>query len=405
MGGDGYGYYLNAAAFFEDHQPNVDGQMKVCELHPDCPEIITNPSGKKVVRWGIGFPLLSGPIFIVMLALEKLIPISLDPALLVKFGIPFFRGIALPLTSLALFILTLFALPKILREMNRNPPPQKTDIFEIITLGFFSFPIIWYITYSPSYSHVAEAALVTLAILAFLRDKPFLLGIALGISTLIRYTSGVFFIPFLLYYFFVKKDQPKTISFLGGILPFFAMLAIFFQVQFGALFGSPYLKEFILDPGLMLVNMFRIFFDLDRGLLVWTPLFLLAIYGIWKWNDVRKYPLLACIALNVVVYSTFNAWDAGWGFSNRYFAVFFPVHVMGLFVLYSKPLFKKIIFILTAYSVLLFFLFLGMSRVMLDDVWFFTRLLHYYFVDGNWVTFPQTIINNIPLIRVLKGDL
>jgi hypothetical protein len=407
VSGDGYGYYLNTAAFFEDFRPDVGGQLKICQYENSCPEIVQNPSGKYVVRWAFGFPLMSGPFFLAMLFLEKYIHVPFDDALVQKLGIPFFRNLALPLTTLLLFMLTLHILPGILRKMNafaagteKSPNP-----YTLITMGVMSFPILFYVTYGPSYSHMAEAAMFALATYFFLKDKPFLTGVAIGLGIWTRYTAGAFILPFLVYYWFVKKNQSKAISFFGGVIPFLVVLALYFQVQFGTLFGSPYLREFILNPPTMLINIFRIFLDVDRGLLFWTPLFLVSIYGLWKWNDDRKYPLLGCIALNVLIYSGFNAWDAGWGLSNRYFSVFLVTYIMGLYALYSHPKWKIIIQAGVVYTFILFFLFLAAATTISNDIWFFTRLFKFYFMDGHILEWPGMVFDKIPLLRLARGEV
>ncbi len=406
VSGDGYGYYLNAASFFEDFSPDVTGQLKICQYDISCPEIIKTVTGHSVVRWAFGFPLMTGPLFLTMLFLEKHIPIPFDATLVQRVGIPFFRNLALPLTTFLLFLLTLYVLPKILRKMHEHAQhtEKAPDPFLVIVIGIISFPIIWYVTYSPAYSHMAEAAMFTLVTYFFLKNKPLHAGVAVGIGTWIRYTSGAFILPFLLYYWFFQRDKKSTVQFLGGVIPFLISMALFFQMQFGTIFGSPYLNEFILDPPTMLINIFRIFFDFDRGMLFWTPLFLVAIYGLYKWNDPRRIPLLGCLVLGIITYSGFNAWDAGWGFGNRYFSVFLPLHVMGLYFLYTYDKWKKIIHVGAAYSLFIFFLFLGAAKSLSPDVWFFTRLLKYYFLEGHILELPGVLIDRIPILRVLRKD-
>ncbi len=274
-----------------------------------------------------------------------------------------------------------------------------------LVLAFFGSSFIRYASYDLTYTHAAEAGLLALAIYAFWKKRPaWQLGALLGLLTLVRFTSALFFIPFLLYFAF-KKEWNHAIQVCVGALPFAVLLMAYFSVQF----GGPLTTGYTANPGydvknfsLLPVYVGKVLFSLEGnppGLLWWTPLVLLSFAGLYWLKDERKWVLLGIVALMFWHAGSLFEGTTGFSYGNRYFAALFPLITLGMAsVLEKGKNWKWISIALGAYGAMMFLL------VFCRDWGHFAsygEVLAYWFLQGHLTELPGAVFDKLGLVRLL----
>jgi hypothetical protein len=102
-----------------------------------------------------------------------------------------------------------------------------------------------------------------------------------------------------------------------------------------------------------------LFVSPNRGLLIYTPIMIFALYGAvraWR-DDARPWMrlLVVGIALHVLIYGGFGEWWAGYTFGPRYFTDVLPALALlladGLLPLWRRPAVRLLATVLIAYGV------------------------------------------------------
>ncbi|MAG21807.1 MAG: hypothetical protein CL943_00685 [Candidatus Diapherotrites archaeon] len=410
VSGDGFGYYALLESIGKDHTfpPNLENQIRFNAIaSPGEPEATPNfvrfneVTKKYVTHYAPGSALFSLPLYIVSLGLAEVPLLRIaDDFFVNERGAPLVNQLGFTLTALLFVLGGLVLLVKFVREyFGKNASLA-------VLLAFFGTPLLWYASADIAYSHAFEVGLMTWFIYTILKSPSAKKeGIILGLLTITRYTAGIFALPMVLFYLF-KKQYKNAAIFLGSFIPFVILMMLYFTVQF----GSPFLAGFnttaannpaVFDSFLP-VHIVEVLFDLSHGVLWWAPLVLVGIAGLWFFSNEKKWLLLSFVGLNFWVYSAWTAWHSGWSFGNRFVIILFPLIVLGIAqLLKQKPKLKVPLIVLSAYTLLLFVLFIA-STPQLADPFNLQSLIAFWLADGRLLELPARLIGKISIVRAIS---
>ena len=147
--------------------------------------------------------------------------------------------------------------------------------------------------------------------------------------------------------------------------------------------------------------MLEILFDLNRGILWWTPLVLVSIAGLFYLQREEKWLLLSFVGVSLWAYSTWASWHGAWSFGNRFFVVLFPVFVIGIAsLLKAKPRLKPVLIACALYTFVLSLLFLAATPEFLEVI-NLPGLLGYWFGDGRLLELPIRLFAKLSFVRAI----
>jgi hypothetical protein len=210
----------------------------------------------------------------------------------------------------------------------------------------FGTPVWYYASFSPAYSHAADAAVFSIATaalyLALRRNRLrwfAAFGAALGVAVTVRpYNLGVV-AGAIIALAVIRPWRAVAVTAAATAVAFGLLVTI--PVALGAglhtrASGEPVAtKYFQFSP----LSPLRMLFTPHRGLFVWTPVTALAIVGIVLYLRSRRPDrdfvavVTAMAAGLLLIYASFSWWDAGWSFSMRFLAspvVFYAIGVAAL---------------------------------------------------------------------------
>ena len=399
ISGDGFGYYAQLEAIYRDETINLVNQVKYNDYFGAEIIIWSETAQKYVTRYPPGIAIFSAPLYMVSLFLDDFPIFHIkDDYFIAERGDILIHQLAVTLTSLIFVYIAFLLTLLILKELNFG----KSHV--VLATAFFGTPLVWYATYGLSSTHAVEAGLMSVLVLLILKDsKKLYMGILIGLLSIVRYTSIIFALPFVIYYILSRKFK-ELLVFIAGIIPFGLFILYYNSLQFGnsLLFGY--------DKSINIAfHVFDIFFNLERGFLVWTPLILIAIIGLFYFNFKGrnnfpvKWIFLSFIALYVIIYGFIDAWHSGWAYGNRYFTVFFPIFAIGIaaFIDRFRNL-KPLIYLLLVYAFIVFLLFIAATGGI-PSPYILSANIGYWFADGNIANFISLLIQKISFVRFMGG--
>lgn len=256
--------------------------------------------------------------------------------------------------------------------------------FLVLLILYLSTPWIYYSTYDFFFLHNLEIFFASVFLFYWIRSTCnsklyyFVCGILFSIFVSIRVVNFAVYILLILYSL-IKSGLPGTrlwsimkavIWFTLGTVPMFSFLAYYNYQIFGSFHSMGYPSSFLVwalpIKEAILAFLSRIFYYYIhpvRGLLFWQPIMILSLAGIIKYHDNKKLKalIIASLALFTLILSQYQAWWAGNSFGQRYFLVFIPIFAFGLgsCMKWMKALFYPLCGVLTLYSLILLFLYLG----------------------------------------------
>jgi len=314
--GDGNGYYSYTQALFFDKSLNFS------PIYNFLGHFQGRTGEFSRLFWDTGknnpFPIGTGIVWLPSMALMSIF--SDD-----RFSLIYELGPGL--TGIVFMLAGLFLIEKYLSERF-----SKNVVFWTILTLFFGSNIFYYTAFEPALSH--QPAFLIVAILIYLTSgkKKFslvLIGLLSGLLVSIRNADVILLIPIL---YAIKERRTEWIQyalgFLVGIAPQIANQA----VQYQGVLNNPYLTgmdgtwqvnpahtlEFLISP--------------KRGLFMWTPVFLLATYGLIKQKRVL---ILITLFIVVAVSSSWSAYLSA-GFGQRFMFSAIPFFAPGIAYIYSK---------------------------------------------------------------------
>ncbi len=397
ISGDGVGYYAILEGTARDHSFNLSNQLRYNEVYNGTAVFFYEASKQFVSQYPPGMALLSAPFYAVSLVLDDFSIFHVkDEFFLAERGDILIHSLAAVSMPLVLFLLALLFSLEICKKEG-----LKTRSLAVL-LTFFGTPIIRYATYDLYYTHVAEAGLLALLIYCLFYRKPILYsGVLIGLLTLVRYTSALYLIP-IAGYLWWKRNRRELPLLFASFVPFLAAAMAYSWLSYGNPFTTGYSASGALAGNFDVIpsGVVNVLFSPQSGLLLWSPLVLLSLFGIWNWRDDRKWLLLGIFATVLWATSAFFNGTTGYSFSNRYYAAMFPVLVIGLALFLDRH--AKLLWLACVLSLYNFSLFL--LSIAGDFTGIFPSLpaiYNYWFAEGNIARFPQLVIEKTGLYRLI----
>ncbi len=335
--GDGNGYYSYANTLY--FQGNLDFNP-VYDYLTDFkgPRYIFSRIfwDKKSNPYLIGTSLIWIPSFAFISTLSRLFNLNIDRFdLLYELG-PGLTGIVLMITGLAF-----------LEKYLLNFFDKRTVSWTILTV-FFASGVFYYTAFEPGLSHQPSFFIICFLLWRTYKFKKtgrnlFILGLFAGFLASVRIADTILLIPI----FLQAKLKPK--DFLILTLP--ALIAFIPQLinqhyMYGTVLTHPYING---DSGtwqFSLNNLLEYLTSARRGLFLWTPLFLISVYGLIK--D-KKWTVLLTILILWIVTSSWSAYLSA-GFGQRFSFSAIPYFAYGLAYVFNKMPVKKIGLIFVVFS-------------------------------------------------------
>ena len=201
------------------------------------------------------------------------------------------------------------------------------SLFLVFSTPLFPYSIqIW--------GHTTAAAFLVFSLYNILNTENknyFWSGFWIGCATVTDYLSGIFAVTMFIYVLITEKN--KISHYVAGGLAPLLLLTTYQYACFGSVIKSsisetnPLFTEdrkFLGSFGKVSIDvLFRIFFSLERGMLLSTPLLIVSVAGFvfWLKSNGRDWLLWLCatsIILIIIVNSSFNAWHGGASTYLRY---------------------------------------------------------------------------------------
>ncbi len=381
--GDGVGYYAYLRSLLFDHDLNFYNEFIVLNKNngalPDVSK--TLPNGLLPNPWSIGLSIIWAPFLVIVFWFGKLLNLNQT-------------GFELPY-QLATYLSGIIAAWLCIRTT------QKTlDLIDIkvhnahLWLFFLCTPLIYYGLWGAGMAHIYSAASISIILYLYLRltqSKPqrkvlILLGLTMGLSSLIRWQNILFLIPLL---GVNTKLRSKLLTISLASMVFSLQIVVWWII---------YQTPFMLPQGvgffeLNTINILKVLFDTPHGLLA-HPVELIGFVGyFWFSNNQRKsifYHTLLLISvvfsLQLLTNSFLHDWFGGYSFGNRRMADFFSIYSIGFFWIIQRLNIQKYLnYILLFFTTLNFYQlknFVGLSdklalilSLLLSLLWFLNKFI------------------------------
>lgn len=286
------------------------------------PEKISN--GNRVIKTSMGLSIMYSPFFFIAHSLSNSLGYEAD-----GFTTPY--AFALIFSSIIYTILGLILLRKILLK-------YFNDLIVTFTLLIICLAtnLYWYVVVEGPVSHSYSFALFSTFM--YLNEKwhekqswknSILLGLVLGLISLVRPTNCIIIIIFLLYNVYSKssfidkitlfiKNYKKILIFaLFTFIVWIPQLLYWKSVTGSWLYYSygEYENFYFTNP-----KIFEVLFSFRKGWLIYTPVMIFSIIGIgmlWKMNKKYFFPILIFLIINIYIISSWWSWWYGGGFGMR----------------------------------------------------------------------------------------
>lgn len=221
----------------------------------------------------------------------------------------------------------------------------------LISITFAFGTTLWSVASRALWMHGPSILFLELGLLGILYSKKYpewipLVGIPLAVAYIIRPTNSISLIIISLYIAYTYREYfiPYCMVLIGTLIPFFILNIDIY----GNLLPPYYMAE-------RLNNLSWVFFEAlagnlispARGLLIYSPILLLCIWGITIKLRNRSFSpldlsLAAIILLHWLTISLFPHWWAGHSFGPRFFSDMLPYLMYFLFPIFSSIQNKKL---------------------------------------------------------------
>lgn len=209
---------------------------------------------------------------------------------------------------------------------------SKKAVFWTIIVLFLGSNIFYYTALEPALSH--QPAFFLISLLLYLSGSkkplnPFIVGILSGLLSIVRLADVILLIPILLS---LKQNTKGWIYFSLGFILAASPQLINQSVQYGGVLVNPYLNG---QSGTWQVNPFHsleYLFSPIRGLFIWTPIFVVGIWGLIK---LKAKNILFTFAAMWLVTSSWSSYLSA-GFGQRFMFSSYPYLALGIAFLFNK---------------------------------------------------------------------
>ncbi len=208
---------------------------------------------------------------------------------------------------------------------------------------FLTTPLLYYATIEPYMSHVSGTLLITLVVYILVRHREpaaawFFMGFLLSVAFLVRWQLALYAIPIGLLAL-VEREWRKLLYLGLGFL----LLAWHLPFSWWRMYGSPWVvpaavqgqQAFLAGP----VYVKEVLFSPQRGLLLWSPLVVLALAGLavlYRAHRALSVTLALMFLLQVLMNASLFDWGGGWAFGMRRMTELYPIWVIGLAALLQR---------------------------------------------------------------------
>lgn len=248
------------------------------------------------------------------------------------------QGVVFPYSFFPMLSTNLFALLAVIIAFftARKLSSPGASLLSALAL-FLATPLLYYATIEPFMSHVLGTLLIALLIYLLVGYREhyatwFFMGFISGVALLVRWQLALYAVPIGLLALAKGRWRKLAMFTLGFVLlawhlpfswlrmygnPWVVPAAVQGQQPF--LTGPAYIKEVLLSP--------------ERGLLLWSPLALLAVIGLaFLYRRQRELSVVLGLMflLQVLMNASLYDWGGGWAFGMRRMTESYPVWVIGL---------------------------------------------------------------------------
>ena len=283
------------------------------------------PNGNKVIKTSMGMSMMYLPFFAVANAVAESLGYQ-------KNGFTEPYSWALIISSIFYLFWGFFFLAKMLKKLNFS-----TLIISLIILIIgLSTNLYWYATFSAPYSHAYSFSLISLFLYLTIlwHENPsvknsIFIGLVSGLISLIRPTNILIALVFVLYnvksfkefkdkFAFFLKEYKNILIIIGCALIVWVPQFIYWKVVTGSWLFYSYGDDerfFFNDP-----KIFKVLFGWRKGWLIYTPVMLFSVIGMFMLPRHRKDFAVAIIAffvINLYVISSWWCWWYGGSFGMR----------------------------------------------------------------------------------------
>lgn len=350
---DGLTYYALTRSALQDRDFNlVNENRELPKLH-----VSMNSTTKKIAsNYSCGFAFLYLPFVWSARGLETIFPFLTTWK-------PYAQNIQIPITdSIGIFLGTIcFALAAIFVAallLRRRMQAEFGASILVPFLVFLGTPLAFHTFCSPSFVHMVDAFLITLAAyFVFDRDptnqehsrqKNLMLGFVLAFSILLRNNNVVLILSLVggvLYYERSrgwKSSVHTCLEIFAGALPVLIIHALYNWNQYGKILATGYRMDFsknaLSEKLESLSRFYSILIDPSAGILFWAPVLLLSFVGlVIGVIQRRKEAILSLLSILIVILSIRfmkYVWS-GASFGQRFILHLFPFYVIGLYQLFT----------------------------------------------------------------------
>lgn len=234
----------------------------------------------------------------------------------------------------------------------------------------------WSVSSQTLYGHGMGELLLAIIIFLIVKNETcestgniVFIGICSGLFIFNRPSDSILVLPiigYILWYHSAKIGYYIFSGFVSG-LPFLIYNVLLFHNPFGAY--SQITSRLSLVNSTILPNYLGLLFAPNRGLFVFTPILILAIFGFWIIKDDNKpiYRFLEgsiiATAITVLAYASWDDWQGGNNYGPRYLTCVLPYLIIGLCIFFDdiakkprKNYVVAIIVILVTFSVFVQFI-------------------------------------------------
>jgi len=362
-----YYAYLPATFIYDDIMLERSAEIREGDYYLLWPTKL--PNGNNIIKTSMGTAMCYAPFFFGAHFYANIYDYPTN-----GFSEPY--KIALLISSLVFLLIGLIYVQKILRLLSFK------DLHIAITILLLGVGtnLLCYASQSAPMSHVYSFALFAMFIYYSIKwhenSKLFytiIIGLSLGLISLIRPTNGLIVLFFILYNintkeefinrltFFIKKIVPLILIAICVFLVWFPQLLYWKKITGQYLFYS-YIDEhfYFLKP-----NILKGLFSFQKGWYIYTPMMLFATLGIFFMrNELKKIRLsiLLFLFLNIYIIFSWWCWWYGGTFGQRSMVDSYALMAIPLAAFVRYTFEKNKLIIIGIYSLFAFFIWLNIFQ-------------------------------------------
>lgn len=294
-------------------------------------------------------------------AIIWLIPFLFSHLFLSPFGLNdgynVFYQITIGFWNIGLVIIGLVFLTKTLNKFFS----EKIAVLSVVTL-FFTTNLFFYGTLDVLNSHSSSFFLSSLFLYSWANNKnPLILGILLGMIALVRPQDALLIIFPLLTLLILKQKYLFKFAVICMVsIAVFSPQFLIWKSTWGSWYINPYLN--VASFNFASPQIMGVLFNKDGGLILWTPIIIIALFGLFKFSLKFKQIGISSVIFflsQLYLISSWSIWWQGASYSGRMFISSLPVFGLGLAYFLSEKRIEKV-----RLPIIAFFSFLNISLII-----------------------------------------